>query len=395
MVTATLLLVTLFYVLTLFVSAYGNRFSVVSDNKTTLPLSIGVFTMAATWIGGGFINGTAESSYSLGIIATQAPIAYALSMIVGGLLFCRTIYERKYTTFIDPIKSAYGPREERFIASVAILSEIMWTAAILVALGQSFAIIFEISSRNVIILSAIVAVLYTARGGMAAVAITDVLQLALLIVGLIVTFPYFMGEMDFIALWSAERSSFSSDLNQILTLNSTSISWWDSFLLLIFGGIPWGVYFQRVLSMRSARSSKVLSILAGLICFAVALLPLTAGLFIKYNLLEIGNPSLVLPYAMKTLCPPVIGALGIAAISCAVLSSIDSTILSSSQLFSEHILGKSSSIKIAQPYVCGLVGLLSVVLALKFQSVYALWYLCSEFVYIFIFLILKYSGSAT
>ena len=98
-----------------------------------------------------------------------------------------------------------------------------------VALGQSFAIIFEISNRNVIIISAIVAVLYTARGGMAAVAITDVLQLILLIVGLIVTFPYFMGEMDFIALWSAERSSFSSDLNQILTLNSTSVSWWDSF----------------------------------------------------------------------------------------------------------------------------------------------------------------------
>ena len=67
------------------------------------------------------------------------------------------------------------------------------------------------------------------------------------------------------------------------------------------------------------------------------------------------------------------------------MSSIDSTILSSSQLFSEHILGKSSSINIAQPYVCGLVGLLSVVLALKFESVYALWYLCSEFVYIFIF----------
>ena len=89
MITATIVLVALFYALTLLVSSYGERFSSIKDGKTTLPLGIGIFTMAATWIGGGFINGTAESSFSYGIVATQAPIAYALSMIVGGILFCK------------------------------------------------------------------------------------------------------------------------------------------------------------------------------------------------------------------------------------------------------------------------------------------------------------------
>ena len=88
MVTATLLLVTLFSTSSHFLFQHTEIASLLLvTTKTTLPLSIGVFTMAATWIGGGFINGTAESSYSLGIIATQAPIAYALSMIVGILCF--------------------------------------------------------------------------------------------------------------------------------------------------------------------------------------------------------------------------------------------------------------------------------------------------------------------
>ena len=137
--------------------------------------------------------------------------------------------------------------------------------------------------------------------------------------------------------------------------------------------------------MENAKAAKTLSIFAGIICFLVALIPLVAGLFIKHLNIEVGNPSLVLPFAMKNLCPPIIGALGISAISCAVMSSIDSTILSSSQLFSTHILPKENSYKVPQYMVCSAVGLLSVILALKVQSVYALWYLCSEFVYIFIF----------
>ena len=385
MITATVILVTIFYLLTLFVSSYGDRFIIRKSGKLTLPLGVGIFTMAATWIGGGFINGTAESSYSYGIVATQAPIAYALSMIVGGVLFCHAIYTRGYTTFIDPIKESYGSKEESFVSLIAIFSEVMWTAAILVALGQSFAVVFEIPSSILIIVSAIVAVLYTARGGMGAVALTDVLQLFLLVIGLLVCYPYFMGSMNFTDLTQLEAPLFNRELSNLFKATANSISWWDSFLLLVFGGIPWGVYFQRVLAMESADAAKKLSIVAGFICFFVALIPLTAGLFLKHSSLSVSNPSLILPYAMKHLCPPVIAALGISAISCAVMSSIDSTILSSSQLFSNHILTKDSKFKPPQYMVCVGVGFLSVLLALKVQSVYSLWYLCSEFVYIFIF----------
>lgn len=39
----------------------------------------------ATWVGGGYINGTAELVYTEGMSAAQAPWGYAISLIIGML----------------------------------------------------------------------------------------------------------------------------------------------------------------------------------------------------------------------------------------------------------------------------------------------------------------------
>ena len=44
---------------------------------------VGIFTMTATWVGGGYINGTAEVVYTMGLIWCQAPVGYALSLVLG------------------------------------------------------------------------------------------------------------------------------------------------------------------------------------------------------------------------------------------------------------------------------------------------------------------------
>ncbi len=44
---------------------------------------VGIFTMTATWVGGGYINGTAEIVYKYGLIWCQAPVGYALSLMLG------------------------------------------------------------------------------------------------------------------------------------------------------------------------------------------------------------------------------------------------------------------------------------------------------------------------
>ena len=44
---------------------------------------VGIFTMTATWVGGGYINGTAEIVFNDGLIWCQAPFGYAFSLMLG------------------------------------------------------------------------------------------------------------------------------------------------------------------------------------------------------------------------------------------------------------------------------------------------------------------------
>ena len=39
--------------------------------------------VTATWVGGGYINGTAEAIYTSGLVWCQAPFGYALSLVFG------------------------------------------------------------------------------------------------------------------------------------------------------------------------------------------------------------------------------------------------------------------------------------------------------------------------
>lgn len=55
----------------------------------------------------------------------------------------------------------------------------------------------------------------------------------------------------------------------------------DYGLLLVFGGIPWQVYFQRVLSSKSAGRAQLLSYVAAFGCILMAIPPVLIGAIAK------------------------------------------------------------------------------------------------------------------
>lgn len=59
------------------------------------------------------------------------------------------------------------------------------------------------------------------------------------------------------------------------------LSYIDYGLLLIFGGIPWQVYFQRVLSSKSADRAQLLSYVAAFGCGIMAIPPVLIGAIAK------------------------------------------------------------------------------------------------------------------
>uniref|UniRef100_A0AC35TZ73 High-affinity choline transporter 1-like n=1 Tax=Rhabditophanes sp. KR3021 TaxID=114890 RepID=A0AC35TZ73_9BILA len=365
---------------------------------------VGIFTMTATWVGGAYINGTAEALYNGGLLGCQAPVGYALSLVLGGVLFAKKMREEGYVTMLDPFQIKYGQRVGGLMFIPALLGEVFWSAAILSALGATLSVILQIDINASVIISACIAVFYTFSGGLYAVAYTDVVQLFCIFVGLWVCVPA--------ALLQEKTSDISRNVHdwvgKIGDFRETA-NWWDCMLLLIFGGIPWQVYFQRVLSSRTSQGAQTLSFIAGIGCIMMAIPPALIGAIARntdWRLTEYSpwnngtkvqnipadQTNMVVPLVFQYLTPKWVSFIGLGAVSAAVMSSADSSVLSAASMFAHNIWkltirphASEKEVIIVMRIAIIAVGFLATLMALTINTIYGLWYLCADLVYVILF----------
>ncbi|WP_173918291.1 sodium:solute symporter family protein [Halobacillus sp. Marseille-Q1614] len=375
--------------------------------KRSMPLGVAMFTMSATWVGGGYVNGTAESTYVDGLVWAQAPWGYALSLIIGGIFFARKMRRYEFMTIIDPLEQRFGKKMAGVLYIPALLGEMFWSAAILTALGTTFGTILNIDFTTSIILSGVIAIAYTVAGGMWAVAYTDVFQMAILLIGLFLVLPFALGHVGGIGkAWGSYSAELGSYANLFPPLDALSDpewgnylwNWLDFALLLIFGGIAWQVYFQRVLSARDEKTAMWLSITAGVICMIAAVPAVIVGVvgfnidWAAMGLPAPDNASVILPHVLRYLTPELVAAIGLGALAAAVMSSMDSSILSASSMASWNIYrplinpkADDAKLKKVIKRTIIIVGVGAMIIAMNVQSVYTLWYLASDLVYTILF----------
>lgn len=397
-----------FYALIFGVGAYAATLRQGDDSESLmlagrqLPLFLAIFTMSATWVGGGYINGTAEYTASAGLVWVQAPWGYALSLVVGGLLFARRMRAHRFHTLLDPLEQRFGKRTAALLFVPALSGELFWTAAILTALGTTFGAIAGLDTPTAIAVSAIITIAYTAIGGLWAVALTDVVQLILLFGGLWLVTPYALAYSGgWTAAWADYQSTYGAAASLLPSreaLGNYYWNWWDYALLLIFGGIPWQVYFQRVLSSKDADTAVRLSLIAAVVCLLAAVPAVMIGIAAHsadWQALGLPAPpdaASTLPWVVRYLTPTWVGIIGLGAIAAAVMSSADSSILSASSMASWNVFrpllkpqaSPATLGKVVQRMIW-IIGTAATLIALNIQSVYELWFLCSDFVYCLLF----------
>ena len=380
-----------------------------------MPLWIAALTMTATWVDGGYLLGTTEATYKSSMqLGIQGGVCFGISLILGGLIFADIMRRFGFTTLIDPFEARYGRRWAAVLSLPALAGELFWSAELLVAIGSTFGVLLGMSLTNAILLSAIVTTAYTALGGMWSVAYTDVFQLALVAIGLAAALPFVVeGAGGLAHIWMTYAAARPEGAGLIppfhpqtnLWNGGSIIGWWDVSLMLVFGGIPWNCYFQRVLSCRTPRDAQRQSVLAGILTIAFVVPPLVMGLaaFAYPWTADVADrltatPADAMPMLFARAVPPVIGLLGIAAIVGAVTSSFSSSILSAGSMVSwnglKRLVWPSLSVahmaRVIRVSIL-LLGAVATVLALKVQSVQALWFFTSDLVFVLLFPQLLYA----
>ena len=146
------------------------------------------------------------------------------------------------------------------------------------------------------------------------------------------------------------------------------------------------------------KTAMWLSIIAGVICLCAAVPAILIGIAsATTDWASLGVPpppdaASTLPWAIRYLTTPWVATIGLGAVAAAVMSSVDSSILSASSLASWNVYRPLiqpdiSSEKLAKVIrrCIWIIGLAATLLALNVKSIYELWFLCSDFVYCLLF----------
>ncbi|XP_077535432.1 high-affinity choline transporter 1-like [Haemaphysalis longicornis] len=248
-----------------------------------------------------------------------------------------------------------------------------------------------------IILSGFVIFFYTTLGGFYSVAYTDAFQVATTAFCLWACVPSSLLHKEVGSVGSPHNDWIGSiaaeDATQLL----------DFFAMTALGGIPWQVYFQRVLSCENAVEAKLLSFMAAVGCIFLAIPPVILGIVAKNtNFTAVGyegsfqlskeDGSRVLPLTIHFLTSGLMSILGLIGITAAVMSSADSSMLSASTMLTRNVYHSimrpaASNMEVVVVLRGTIVALsaLSVYMALSVRSALDLWTLCSDVVYVLLF----------
>lgn len=277
--------VILYMAATVAVGIYASRR--VSDAKDfmvagrSLPLYMNFACVFATWFGAETVLSVSArfAHKGLGFVSGD-PFGASTCLVLVAFFFARTFYRLELLTIGDYYHLRYGKFVE-VVTSLAIASSYLgWTSAQLSALGIVTNVLFpQLSLNHCIIIGAVIVTIYTMIGGMWSVALTDVIQTAAIVIGLIIVAILLGYKANGVGpvLAAAAREG---KLN--LFPHVTAAAWLTfigEFLTMSLGSIPQQDVFQRVTSAKDERTAFIGTLSGGLFYFAFAFVPM----FIAYS----------------------------------------------------------------------------------------------------------------
>ena len=343
--------VTLYLLATVAIGLYAaSRVKSTSDFALagrSLPLIMVVTTTFATWFGSETVLGIPSKFVQGGLSSTvEDPFGAAFCLIFVGAFFAARLYRMNLLTIGDFYRARYGKGVEIASSAVIMISYLGWVAAQVTALGLVFNLLSNdaISLTTGMVIGVIVVLTYTVFGGMWSVALTDFLQMLIIVVGLALI-AWFAGELaggaGKVVDYAASKEMFKFFPDGTL---SAWLFWLSSAITIMIGSIPQQDVFQRVMSARDEKTSVRGPIIGGAFYLLFAFVPMFIGVSAFLIMPEAAATLLkedaqkILPTLVMEHMPVWLRVLFFGALLSAIMSTASATLLAPSTTFVENIL---------------------------------------------------------
>jgi Na+/proline symporter len=291
---STLVAAVLVYLaVTIAIGLYATRF--VKDSKDYLvagrglPLYMNMATVFATWFGAETVLSVSATFVKDGLGGIPAdPFGASFCLVFVALFFARAFYRMDLLTIGDFYRKRYGKGVEVLTSIAVTLSYLGWTSAQLTALGIVFNSLSQgaITLDQGILIGAFIVLVYTTLGGMWSVALTDLFQSVVIVLGLVyVAFlaTGMAGGLGTVVQHAADAGKFS------FWPSGGSKEWFAfvaAWATLAIGSIPQQDVFQRVTSAKDEGTAVRGSLLGAAAYFTFAFVPM----FLAYAALMVDPP---------------------------------------------------------------------------------------------------------
>ncbi|MCZ2497502.1 sodium:solute symporter [Xylophilus sp. Kf1] len=311
-----------------------------------LPLAMIVTTTFATWFGSETVLGIPARFVQGGLHGVvEDPFGAGTCLILVGLFFAGKLYRMSLLTISDYYRERYGRAVEVVCSLIIMLSYLGWVSAQVTALG----LVFNLLSGDAIPVPAgmvigVVSILaYTLFGGMWSVAITDFMQMIILVVGLAIL-AVFAGDMaggaDKVVAFALSQDLFrfwpEPSLHDMLFFFAAAIT-------MMLGSIPQQDVFQRVMSANGIHAATRGPVIGGVCYILFAFVPMflvVAALIVmpeRAQALLQEDPQKILPTLVMERMPFFMQVLFFGALLSAIKSTASATLLAPSVTFTENI----------------------------------------------------------
>lgn len=313
-----------------------------ADKQLPWPL-VGVM-IAGIAIGGSSTVGIAQNSYTMGLSAGWYDVAWAAGALVMGLFFAEKMRASEQKTVNQMLGAVFGDTFQTISAFLQIIINIVIIALQIIAGGAILTALLPdfFTMKLGIIVSAIVFGLISTVGGMLAASLTNVVNLIVIYVGIIVgvvaaitTFGDF--ETINLSLPTGMSGDGSHWYSLVKGMGMTAISAW--FITMILQGIPNGGVLQSVISAKDPKHAKKGAIFGAILMVPAGFLSAIFGIIAAGQFPGLASSAMALPSIVMML-PGWIAGILLAGLWAADVSTATGLMMGAGSMFCEDILYK-------------------------------------------------------